>query len=137
MVATVGDDVAPVLLRLTLEVYARAEEIARERGIVVADTKVEFGHRGDGTIVLADEVLTPDSSRFGPAADWQPGRAQASYDKQIVRDWLLSPDSGWDRSSGEAPPPLPVEVVTRPRPRYQEAYELLTGQTFRPQGSSR
>ena len=137
VVATVGDDVAPVLRRLTLEVYARAEEIARERGIVVADTKVEFGHRGDGTIVLADEVLTPDSSRFWPAADWQPGRAQASYDKQIVRDWLLSPASGWDRSSGEAPPPLPVEVVTRTRARYVEAFELLTGETFRPQGSSR
>ncbi len=137
VVATVGDDVAAVLRRLTLEVYARAEEIARDRGIVVADTKVEFGHRDDGTIVLADEVLTPDSSRFWPAASWQPGRAQASYDKQIVRDWLLSPTSGWDRSSGEAPPPLPAEVVTRTRARYVEAYELLTGETFRPKGSSR
>ena len=104
------------------------------RGIILADTKVEFGHRADGTIVLADEVLTPDSSRFWPAAEWEPGRAQASYDKQIVRDWLLSPASGWDRASGEPPPPLPDEVVARTRARYVEAYELLTGATFRPQG---
>ena len=137
VVATVGDDVAAVLRRLTLQVYARAEETARARGIVLADTKVEFGHRADGTIVLADEVLTPDSSRFWPAAEWEPGRAQASYDKQIVRDWLLSPASGWDRASGEPPPPLPDEVVARTRARYVEAYELLTGATFRPQGPAR
>ena len=80
--------------------------------------------------MLADEVLTPDSSRFWPADDWQPGRAQPSYDKQIVRDWLTSPESGWDRASGEAPPPLPDEVVERTRARYVEAYERLTGERF-------
>jgi phosphoribosylaminoimidazole-succinocarboxamide synthase len=127
VVATVGADAAASLRDLTLAVYARAEEIARGRGIILADTKLEFGHRPDGTIVLADEVLTPDSSRFWPAAEWEPGRTQPSYDKQIVRNWLLSPESGWDRTSGEAPPPLPVEVVERTRARYLEAFETLTG----------
>jgi phosphoribosylaminoimidazole-succinocarboxamide synthase len=131
VVATVGGDAAETLRTLTLEVYARAEAIARERGIILADTKLEMGTRPDGTVVLADEVLTPDSSRFWPAADWEPGRAQASYDKQIVRDWLLSPASGWDRASGEAPPALSPEVVDKTRARYVEAYELLTGERFR------
>ena len=130
VVATVGADVAAELRRLTLAVYGRAEGLARERGIILADTKLEFGRRDDGTLVLADEVLTPDSSRFWPAAEWQPGRAQPSYDKQIVRNWLLSPESGWDRASGEPPPPLPPEVVERTRSRYLEAYELLTGESF-------
>lgn len=136
VVATVGDDVAAELRMLTLSVYSRAETIARERGVIVADTKVEFGHRDDGTLVLADEVLTPDSSRFWPAAEWQPGRPQPSYDKQFVRDWLLSPSSGWDRASGDAPPALPDEVVERTRDRYAEAYELLTGEPFVPVGSA-
>ncbi len=130
VVADVGADVAAELRRLTLAVYGRAEGIARGRGIILADTKLEFGSRDDGTLVLADEVLTPDSSRFWPAAEWQPGRAQPSYDKQIVRNWLLSPESGWDRASGEPPPPLPTEVVDRTRSRYVEAYELLTGESF-------
>jgi len=130
VVDVVGRAVAERLRDLTLQVYARAEEVARTKGIVLADTKLEMGHRPDGTVVLADEVLTPDSSRFWPAAEWQPGRAQPSYDKQIVRDWLTSPASGWDRSSGEAPPPLPPEVIERTRARYIEAYELLTGRTF-------
>ena len=124
---TIGAERAAELRDLTLEVYARAEGIARERGIILADTKLEFGARPDGSTVLADEVLTPDSSRFWPAAEWQPGRTQASYDKQIVRNWALSPESGWDRSTGEPPPPLPQEVVDRTRSRYVEAYELLTG----------
>lgn len=130
VVAAIGPDPAERLRDLTLRVYARAEELARERGIILADTKLEFGRRADGTTVLGDEVLTPDSSRFWPADDWEPGRAQASYDKQIVRDWLTSPASGWDRHSGEAPPPLPAEVVERTRARYVEAFELLTGETF-------
>lgn len=130
VVAAIGAERAEELRALTLEVYARAEGIARERGIVLADTKLEFGAREDGTTVLGDEVLTPDSSRFWPAAEWHPGRAQPSYDKQIVRNWALSPESGWDRASGEAPPPLPAEVVERTRTRYVEAYELLTGQRF-------
>ena len=128
--ATVGAERAAELRDLTLRVYGRAETIARERGIILADTKLEFGARPDGTTVLADEVLTPDSSRFWPAAQWEPGHAQPSYDKQIVRNWALSAESGWDRASGEAPPPLPAEVVERTRSRYVEAYELLTGQRW-------
>jgi phosphoribosylaminoimidazole-succinocarboxamide synthase len=128
--ATIGVERAAELRDLTLAVYGRAEGIARERGIILADTKLEFGARDDRTTVLADEVLTPDSSRFWPAAEWQPGRTQPSYDKQIVRNWALSQESGWDRSSGDAPPPLPPEVVERTRARYVEAYELLTGQPF-------
>jgi phosphoribosylaminoimidazole-succinocarboxamide synthase len=130
MAGVVGEEAAARLRELTLAVYARAESVARDRGIILADTKLEFGGRSDGTVVLADEVLTPDSSRFWPADQWQPGRAQPSYDKQIVRDWLTSPASGWDRSSGEPPPPLPAEVVERTRARYIEAYELLTQQKF-------
>ena len=130
VVAEVGEDIAARLRDLTMAVYQRAEAIARERGIILADTKLELGARPDGTIVLADEVLTPDSSRFWPADEWQPGRQQPSYDKQIVRNWLLSGASGWDKASGEAPPPLPLEVVERTRARYIEAYELLTGRTF-------
>lgn len=129
VVETIGDDAAAELRMLTMEVYGKAHAQALERGIILADTKLEFGRRGDGTTILADEVLTPDSSRFWPAADWQPGRAQASYDKQVVRDWLTG-ESGWDRTSGEAPPPLPDAVVERTRTRYVEAYELLTGESF-------
>ena len=130
VVAQVGPETAAELRRLTLAVYGRAEGIARERGIILADTKLEFGARPDGTVVLADEVLTPDSSRFWSADDWHPGRAQPSYDKDVVRGWLTSPESGWDRTSGEAPPPLPPEVVERTRARYVEAYERLTGTSF-------
>ncbi len=126
----VGADVAAELSRLTLAVYSRAEEIARARGIILADTKFEFGRRGDGTLVLADEVLTPDSSRFWPAASWEPGHAQPSFDKQYVRDWLTSSASGWDRGSAEPPPPLPDDVVARTREKYIEAYERLTGSAW-------
>lgn len=127
---TIGAEGATALRDLTLAVYARAEQIARERGIILADTKLEFGARPDGTIVLADEVLTPDSSRFWPADSWQPGRAQPSYDKQFVRDWLTSPQSGWDRASNRQPPALPAEIVEKTRERYVQAYEQLTGETF-------
>src|SRR3954470_8387648 len=130
VVATIGAERAAELRDLTLAVYGRAESIARERGIVLADTKLEFGARPDGTTVLADEVLTPDSSRFWPADEWQPGRTQPSYDKQIVRNWLTSPASGWERASGEPPPPLPDAVVEQTRSRYLEAYELLTGERW-------
>jgi phosphoribosylaminoimidazole-succinocarboxamide synthase len=127
-----GPDVAAEVSRLTRAILARGNEIAAARGILIADTKVEFGRGADGSggLVLADEVLTPDSSRFWPAAAWQPGRAQPSYDKQFVRDWLTSPESGWSRSSGEAPPPLPERVVEQTRAKYVEAYELLTGESF-------
>ena len=130
VVDEVGAEVAGRLRELTLQIYRRAESLAKDRGILLADTKLEFGAREDGTIVLADEVLTPDSSRFWPADEWQPGRPQPSYDKQIVRNWLTSPASGWDRGSGTPPPPLPEEVVARTRARYIEAYEKLTGQRF-------
>ncbi|TIC80199.1 phosphoribosylaminoimidazolesuccinocarboxamide synthase [Nocardioides sp. GY 10127] len=128
--ATIGEADAANLRDLTLAVYGRAEEIARERGILLADTKFEFGRDAAGRTILADEVLTPDSSRFWPADQWQPGRTQPSYDKQIVRNWALSAESGWDKASGERPPALPAEVVERTRARYVEAFELLTGQTF-------
>jgi phosphoribosylaminoimidazole-succinocarboxamide synthase len=128
--ATVGSERAAELRGLTLAVYARAEEVARERGIVLADTKLEFGARPDGTTVLGDEVLTPDSSRFWPAETWQPGRPQPSYDKQFVRDWLSSAASGWDRHGGAPPPPLPDDVVAQTRERYVRAYESLTGERF-------
>ena len=127
--ATVGQDVARRIRELTLTVYAEAEVTARERGLILADTKFEFGARPDGTIVLADEVLTPDSTRFWDASTWEPGERLDSYDKQFVRNWLLD-DSGWDRSSGAPPPPLPPNVVAATRAKYVEAYELLTGGAF-------
>jgi phosphoribosylaminoimidazole-succinocarboxamide synthase len=130
VVEVVGAGRAAELRDLTLTVYRRAEQVARDRGIVLADTKLEFGARADGTVVLGDEVLTPDSSRFWPADEWRPGQTQPSYDKQIVRNWLTSPSSGWDRASGAKPPALPDEVVSRTREKYIEAYERLTGRTF-------
>jgi len=130
VVATVGEEDAVALRDLTLDIYRRAEATARDRGIILADTKLEFGRRPDGTIVLADEVLTPDSSRFWPADEWEPGRAQPSFDKDVIRNWLTSSESGWDRASGDAPPVLPDAVVERTRARYVEAYERLTGRRF-------
>jgi phosphoribosylaminoimidazole-succinocarboxamide synthase len=127
----VGVPLAEQLRRTTLDIYAAAEAITRERGVILADTKLEFGHDADGALTLGDEVLTPDSSRFWPADSWQPGRAQPSFDKQYVRDWLTSPTSGWDRRSDEPPPPLPDDVVERTRARYVEAYERITGRRWR------
>ncbi|MGB8020365.1 MAG: phosphoribosylaminoimidazolesuccinocarboxamide synthase [Candidatus Nanopelagicales bacterium] len=132
VVAAVGCTDAEELRRLTLAVYRRADGIARERGLILADTKFEFGRLpGDpgAPILLADEVLTPDSSRFWPVDDWQPGRpgGQRSFDKQFVRDWLTSSESGWDRAGRTPPPPLPDEVIRRTRALYVEAYERLTG----------
>ena len=129
---SVGTDLATTLRDTTLALYARAEEIAAERGIVLADTKFEFGFDAEGTLRLADEVLTPDSSRYWDARTWAPGGPQPSFDKQIVRDWLTSPASGWDRSSDTPPPALPEEVVARTRARYIEVYERLTGSAFVP-----
>ncbi|MGN6089398.1 MAG: phosphoribosylaminoimidazolesuccinocarboxamide synthase [Actinomycetales bacterium] len=127
---TIGLREAEQLRRISLAVYERAESVARERGILLADTKLELGRNAEGATVLGDEVLTPDSSRFWPAEQWEPGHAQPSYDKQYLRDWLTSPQSGWDRSSDAPPPPLPDEVVERTRSRYVEAYERLTGQAW-------
>ena len=127
VVDMVGADVAAALRATTLELYSRAAAIARERGIILADTKFEFGAGADGGLVLGDEVLTPDSSRFWPADQWIPGRVTPSFDKQYVRDWLASSASGWDRAGGAEPPALPADVVGRTRGRYLEAYERLTG----------
>jgi phosphoribosylaminoimidazole-succinocarboxamide synthase len=125
VVDAVGPARADELRALTLALYSRAAEIAEAAGIVLADTKFEFGVDGD-ELVLGDEVLTPDSSRFWPADTWAPGAAQPSYDKQYVRDWLTS--SGWDRVS--PPPELPDDVVAATRERYVTAYEQLTGRRF-------
>ncbi len=121
-----GEALAAQLRDLTLAIYARAERIAAERGIILADTKFEFGHRADGTLVLADEVLTPDSSRFWDAALWQPGESLPSFDKQYVRDWLTK-ESGWDKASDAPPPPLPDDVVAATHARYAEALKRLAG----------
>jgi phosphoribosylaminoimidazole-succinocarboxamide synthase len=127
--ADLGTEMAGRVRDLTVAILERGNEIAAGRGILLADTKVEFGLRG-GEVVLADEVLTPDSSRFWPAEQWEPGHPQPSFDKQFVREWLTSPSSGWSKASGEAPPPLPDDVVAQTRAKYVEAYERLTGQAF-------
>jgi len=122
----VGDAAAEELRRITLTLYATAHDYAATRGIILADTKFEFGTDADGKICLGDEALTPDSSRFWSADSWKPGGAQPSFDKQYVRDWLLS--SGWDRQS--PPPELPQEVVDKTRERYESAFTLLTGRNI-------
>jgi len=127
VVAAVGSELAEELQAVTLAVYTRGRDLASKAGIILADTKVELGHDSDGTLVLGDEVLTPDSSRFWPAITWAPGGAQPSYDKQYVRDWLAH-DSGWDRSG--PPPGLPDDVVAKTHEKYVEAYERLTGRSF-------
>ena len=125
----VGAETAEQLRDLTLDIYRRAEQYAAGRGIILADTKFEFGRRADGTIVLADEVLTPDSSRFVDAATWLPGQRIDSYDKQFLRDWLTV-ESGWDRSTDQLPPPLPDDIIAATRARYLEAFETLTDSRF-------
>ncbi|MDS2172865.1 phosphoribosylamine--glycine ligase [Nesterenkonia sp. CL21] len=129
LAASVGEDLAEQLREATLRIYRLAEQTCREAGVVLADTKLEFGRdRATGELVLGDEVLTPDSSRFWPAESWEPGSAQPSFDKQYVRDWLTSSRSGWDRDSGVAPPALPADVVAATRERYLDAYRRLTGE---------
>jgi len=122
----IGDADAKTLRTLTLELYGMAHDYAATRGIILADTKFEFGRDSEGKICLGDEALTPDSSRFWSADSYQPGTAQASFDKQFVRDWLLQ--SGWDRKS--TPPELPREVVEKTQERYTSAYTMLTGRTI-------
>lgn len=128
---TIGRPLAEELRRRTLAVYGRGADYARQRGILIADTKFEWGELAAGEqvkreIILIDEVLTPDSSRFWPTDDYQPGRGQPSFDKQYVRDWLET--TGWDKQS--PPPALPDDVIERTRAKYIEAYEALTGQSF-------
>jgi phosphoribosylaminoimidazole-succinocarboxamide synthase len=122
-----GPEAAAQLRELTLAVYGRGQQTALARGVIIADTKLEFGRAPDGTITLADEVLTPDSSRFWPASQWQPGGAQPSLDKQYVRDWSTS--RGWDRRPPA--PPMPADVVEATRARYVQAYEQITGESWR------
>jgi phosphoribosylaminoimidazole-succinocarboxamide synthase len=126
IVAAHGEDLASRLRDATLKIYSQAAEMAAERGIILADTKFEFGLRADGTLVLADEVLTPDSSRFWDAKLWEPGKSLPSFDKQYVRDWLTK-ESGWDKASDTPPPALPDEVIQATRARYFEAYFRLVG----------
>jgi phosphoribosylaminoimidazole-succinocarboxamide synthase len=125
MADRIGQSTAEQLRQLSVDIYRRAAQYALERGIVIADTKFEWGWY-EGQLLLVDEVLTPDSSRFWPASSYQPGRSQPSFDKQYVRDWLTQ--TGWDKNS--PPPELPAEVVERTRQKYIEAYERLTGQPF-------
>lgn len=125
MCEIVGRETSRELRERTIAIYQQAAEVAMERGIVIADTKMEWG-RFEGRLILCDEVLTPDSSRFWPAEKHQPGGPQPSFDKQFVRDWLET--TGWDKNS--PPPTLPDEVVTRTRAKYIEAFEQLTGNPF-------
>ncbi|MGW4157110.1 phosphoribosylaminoimidazolesuccinocarboxamide synthase [Micromonospora chersina] len=126
VVDKVGAETAERLRQITIDVYRRGAEIAADRGILIADTKIELGWAPDGTLVLADELLTSDSSRFWPAESYQPGRAQFSFDKQYVRDWATG--SGWDRQPPA--PEVPAEVVEATRARYVEVYEKLTGNSW-------
>ena len=125
MVEIVGEPVAEELRRRSLAIYNRGAEFAREKGIIIADTKFEFG-QVDDQLILIDEVLTPDSSRFWPADLYQPGKNQPSYDKQFVRDYLET--TGWDKNS--QPPALPAEIVDKTREKYIEAFERLSGSDF-------
>jgi phosphoribosylaminoimidazole-succinocarboxamide synthase len=125
MAEIVGDrQLAETLRQVSIDLYTRGAEHALERGIILADTKFEFGRRPEGTLVLGDEVMTPDSSRFWPADGYQPGRSQPSFDKQYVRDWAAA--SGWDKAPPA--PPIPVDVVEGTRARYLEAYERIAGE---------
>ncbi|WP_330272026.1 phosphoribosylaminoimidazolesuccinocarboxamide synthase [Lentzea sp. NBC_00516] len=125
-----GVELASKLRDRTIELYSEARAYALTRGLILADTKFEFGLDASGELILADEVFTPDSSRYWPAEGYEPGRVQPSFDKQYVRDWLTSSASGWDRKSDAPPPALPADVVDATRQRYVEAYERLTGRSF-------
>ena len=130
VVDLVGARRAEQLRELTLATYTQAADHARRQGIIIADTKFEFGVDRDGRLVLADEVFTPDSSRYWPADTYRQGVVQPSFDKQFVRNWLTGPDAGWDRHGDAPPPPLPPEVVDATRARYIEAYERISGHRF-------
>ena len=130
IVEVVGAERAAQLRDLTLNIYREAAEHALSKGIIIADTKFEFGVDEDGQMVLADEVFTPDSSRYWRADSYEEGVVQASFDKQFVRNWLTGPDSGWDRAGDTPPPPLPPDIVDATRARYIEAYERISGLKF-------
>jgi len=128
MVEEVGIETATELRDRSISIFQRGAEFALTRGIIIADTKFEFGRTPDGKLILIDEVMTPDSSRFWPADQYEAGRGQPSFDKQFVRDWLSATD--WDKNS--PPPALPDDIVDKTRQKYVEAFELLTGETFVP-----
>jgi phosphoribosylaminoimidazole-succinocarboxamide synthase len=128
--AAAGPQVAAELRRITLLVYRRGAEAAARQGILVADTKIELGFDASGQLRLGDEVLTPDSSRLWPVSEWAPGKPQVSFDKQIVRDWLDSPEAGWEQRDSQPPPPLPGHIVEQTRASYIEAYERITGRQW-------
>ncbi|MEX3652721.1 MULTISPECIES: phosphoribosylaminoimidazolesuccinocarboxamide synthase [Mycolicibacterium] len=130
VIELVGPVLANQLKERTLQTYIQGADHALTKGIIIADTKFEFGVDQGGTVVLADEVFTPDSSRYWRAETYQQGVVQDSFDKQFVRNWLTGPDSGWDRRGDTPPPPLPVEIVTATRDRYIEAYERISGLRF-------
>ncbi|MDY6050013.1 MAG: phosphoribosylaminoimidazolesuccinocarboxamide synthase [Corynebacterium sp.] len=130
VVNKIGQARAEELRDATLSLYTQGAELAIAQGVIVADTKFEFGIDADGRLVLADEVLTPDSSRYWDAEAYVPGKVQPSFDKQFVRNWLTGPDSGWDRHGTTPPPDLPGSVVEATRERYIEAYERITGKKF-------
>ncbi|RAV08621.1 phosphoribosylaminoimidazolesuccinocarboxamide synthase [Mycolicibacterium sp. GF69] len=130
VIGLIGKERAEQLRDRTLQTYRRGAEHALTKGIILADTKFEFGVDKSGDLCLADEVFTPDSSRYWRAADWKEGVVQQSFDKQFVRNWLTGPDSGWDRAGDTPPPPLPPEVVEATRARYIEAYESISGLKF-------
>ncbi|MGV0744480.1 phosphoribosylaminoimidazolesuccinocarboxamide synthase [Mycolicibacterium sp. XJ870] len=130
VVDMVGPALADQLRERTLQTYLQGADHALSKGIIIADTKFEFGVDADGNLVLADEVFTPDSSRYWRAESYRQGVAQESFDKQFVRNWLTSPASGWDRHGGSQPPPLPDEIVAATRDRYIEAYERISGLRF-------
>ena len=126
----VGQSRAEQMRDLTLTTYRQAADYTLSKGIIIADTKFEFGSDADGRLVLADEVFTPDSSRYWPADTYAEGSVQPSFDKQFVRNWLTGPESGWDRTGSQPPPPLPAEIVDATRARYIEAYERISGLAF-------
>ncbi|MBZ8176390.1 phosphoribosylaminoimidazolesuccinocarboxamide synthase [Corynebacterium poyangense] len=130
VVDKLGESRAEELKAATLAIYSQAAAMAEQRGLILADTKFEFGVESDGTLVLADEVLTPDSSRYWPADSYEEGKVQPSFDKQYVRNWLTSAKADWDQSLGTPPPPLPGSVVEATRERYIEAYERISGRKF-------
>ncbi len=130
MIEIVGTVRANQLRDRTLQIYVQAADHALTKGIIIADTKFEFGLNAHGSLVLADEVFTPDSSRYWPADDYREGVVQASFDKQFVRNWLTGPDSGWDRAGAQPPPPLTDDIVEATRARYIDAYERISGLRF-------
>lgn len=130
VVELVGAVAANQLRDRTLQIYVQAADHALTKGIIIADTKFEFGTDRDGNLLLADEIFTPDSSRYWPADEYRPGVVQNSFDKQFVRNWLTSSESGWNRHGTEPPPPLPQDIVEATRGRYIEAYERISGLRF-------